>query len=176
MGDQAGCETQNSVIIFKSLMKASRESSPWGSLRQLAIPFLSVLTWRDQEEPIAIPVNLSIVSNALEKWFKGLRDCFGSWCANSVVLCWLLVCSILGLQLDKTSLWQVYVTEELTSWWPGKGGWAGHTLSVLCPLICLRFSHFPVVHQVMNPQWISTHTIPSPLNDRSTRQGPRLNT
>lgn len=52
---------------------------------------------RDQEEPIAIPVSLSIVSNALEKWFKGPRDCFGSQCANSVVLCWLLVCSIVGL-------------------------------------------------------------------------------
>ena len=97
MGDYAGCGTQNSVIIFKSLRKASRECSPWGSLRQLAIPLLYVLTWRDQEEPIAIPVSLSIVSNALEKWFKGLRDFFGSRCANSVVLCWLLVCSIVGL-------------------------------------------------------------------------------
>lgn len=97
-----------------------------------------------------------------------LLRCVGSWCASSIAV---------GLQLDKTSLWLVYVTEELTSWWLGKGGWAGHTLSVLCPLICLKLPHFPVMPPKYEPISGSAPTQSHLLlMTRSTRQGPSLST
>lgn len=71
----------------------------------------------------------------------------------------------------------MYVTEELTSWWLGKGGWAGHTLSVLCPLICLKLPHFPVMPPKYEPISGSAPTQSHLLlMTRSTRQRPSLNT
>lgn len=55
--------------------------------------------------------------------------------------------------------------EELTSWWPGRKGRARHTLSVLCPLVCLKFPHIPIMPPNYGPIGGSAPTqIPSPLN------------